>query len=217
MYNDIDNYDLLCMLYNIIKMMEGRGYLYLSTNYEIIKKEKESLDINMNIEISDYTYLIKNKCYILFRKNNKYKSFLFVKSFYDNETNITYIYKQINDFMTWKDIWRNKNILTVLICDDDIEDKIIKKIKEDNIMTKIMETVSYSSVLYNITEHADFVKHEKIKNYEKKYIKYNLTLPVLLNTDPVSRWYDYNINDIIKITRNDKSITYRIVKTENVN
>jgi DNA-directed RNA polymerase subunit H (RpoH/RPB5) len=42
--------------------------------------------------------------------------------------------------------------------------------------------------------------------------KYGNALPFILKTDPVSRYYYFQKNDLIKITRRNGTITYRIVK-----
>lgn len=206
----IDNKDLLYILFNLITMMEDRGYYYLLTNYDIIKKEKELIDIDIDNEISDYTYLIKDKVNILFKKCNKYIICLFSESFYKYDPNITYICKNIITFLSNNDIWSYVT-KSIIICPNDIEDKINKKLKEE---VDIIETISYSRLLYNPTKHIDSVKHEKIKNFEKKHKKYDLKLPILLKSDAMSKWYDYSVNDIIKITRNEGSITHRIVKID---
>ena len=208
--NIIDNEDVLCILYNLIKMMNDRGYLYLGTNYEIINKEKKILYIDPNYKISNYTYILERKNVILFKKENKYVMCLFSNPFSDSNMTVTYICKNIINYITNHKIWiyiQN----CIIICPNDIEDKINKKLKEE---IDIFETIPYSRLLYDLTEHIYAVKHEKIKNFEHKYKKYNLKLPILLKSDAMSKWYDYNINDIIKITRNDNSISHRIVKPD---
>jgi DNA-directed RNA polymerase subunit H (RpoH/RPB5) len=77
--------------------------------------------------------------------------------------------------------------------------------------------MKYSTLTYNPTQHIYFNKHEKIKNYEQKHKKYDLKLPILLKTDVACRWYDYKNNDIIKITRKDNRLCYRIVKEDESN
>lgn len=212
----VDNIELLYMLFNIIKMLEDRGYNYLNTNYDFIKKEYFLINKNTKNNISDYTYLIKNKHTICFKKNKGYIIVLFIEAFSDNYViNINHDCKKIINFISsiaetkGQEFW-NSIIKFIIICPNEIEIKVSKRLYEE---VSIIETIQYSKLIYNLTEHVDFVKHEKIKNFEKKYKKYNLKLPILLKTDPVSKWYEYNINDIIKISRNNNNITHRIVKT----
>lgn len=214
MYNkNIDNIDLLNILYYLIKIMNDRGYTYLGTNYEIIKKEKEIyIDQSYKInEINDYTYIIKRKNNILFKNKDKYTICLFSESFLYNNIPILQVCKNIINYMTNHKMWNLiKNC--IIICPNDIEIKINRKIKEE---MDVFETISYSKLLYDPTIHIESVKHEKIKNFEHRYKKYNLNLPVLLKSDTICKWYGYKINDIIKITRDDGSIIHRIVNQDN--
>jgi DNA-directed RNA polymerase subunit H (RpoH/RPB5) len=212
MYN-IDNIDLLYILYNLIKKMDDRGYAYLGTNYKIINKEKKLYDINQSYKISDYTYIIKTKNNILFKNNGKYTICLFSESFSDYSMPVLQICKSIINYIANNKLWSFIQTC-IIICPNDIEIKINRKLKEE---MDIFETVPYSKLLYDPTMHIDSIKHEKVKNFENKYKKYNLKLPVLLISDPICKWYGYKIDDIIKITRDDGSIIHRIVKQDNLN
>lgn len=211
MLNKIDNENLLYILYNLIIMMEDRGYSYLSTNYEKILNEKKMIVIKDKNLISDYTYLLKNNYCLFFKKNDNYVICLFAEAFSDYDLNITYICKKIISFLSNHKLWCYIN-KSIIICPDDVDNKINRKIKEE---IYIIETIPYSRLLYNPTKHIDAVKHEKIKFFEQKHKKYSLKLPIILKSDPISKWYDYNINDIIKIIRSDNEIFHRIVKIEN--
>lgn len=75
---------------------------------------------------------------------------------------------------------------------------------------------------YNITEHYLVPKHEALSPKEGKAFKekYGIKFPVLLRTDPIARFYNFNRGDIIKVTRTETEkngdkkqfIVYRIVK-----
>ena len=64
----------------------------------------------------------------------------------------------------------------------------------------------------DITTHKYFSPHEKLEGEDDKEIrsKYGPNLPKLFANDAVVRFFGFNINDIIKITRKD-GITYRII------
>ena len=214
------NIDCLNILNNILQLLEDRKYLYLGTNYEKIKKDKKTIDnkninINLENEIDDYTNIIKNEKYsILVKKEDKYILVLFFEAFigFQNNTDINYIYKNINFYFSEHIYWE-KIVKVYIICPDKYEEQIKRKIYKEEI-NNVFETMKYTNLLYNPTQHRYFPKHEKIKNFEHKYKKYNIKLPILLKNDIASKWYGYEINDIIKITRIDKSIFYRIVKDE---
>jgi DNA-directed RNA polymerase I, II, and III subunit RPABC1 len=66
---------------------------------------------------------------------------------------------------------------------------------------------------FNITKHFLVPKHEKLNNTEKmEFIhKWGEKIPQMLVDDPISKFYYYKKNDIIKITRKTGYVTYRIV------
>lgn len=85
---------------------------------------------------------------------------------------------------------------------------------------KSLETVNYIFELFsllelqfNITKHRLVPRHEQINDIEKEELKnYKGKLPILLHTDAIARYYAFNKGDIIRITRKNGSIVYRVVK-----
>lgn len=67
---------------------------------------------------------------------------------------------------------------------------------------------------FNLTKHRLVPQHEKLPAEEAKKIRkeFGSNLPLLLKNDPVSRFYYFKKNDIIKVTRKDGYITYRLVR-----
>lgn len=67
---------------------------------------------------------------------------------------------------------------------------------------------------FNITKHILVPKHIKLFREESKEFKnkYGTSIPILLRSDPISRFYDYSKGDIIKIIRKNGFISYRIVR-----
>ena len=90
--------------------------------------------------------------------------------------------------------------------------KIIEETKDMNI-----ELFTEDELQYNITKHVLVPKHEIVfkkgtvgcVNFKKKYTD---NLPIILKTDPVSRYYGYEKGDIIKITRRNGYVVFRIVR-----
>lgn len=76
------------------------------------------------------------------------------------------------------------------------------------------ELFTCSELQYNLTRHYLVPKHVKLEPRQANYIRKttNNKLPIMLHTDPISRFYDYSTGDIIRIDRKDGSIIYRIVK-----
>lgn len=80
-----------------------------------------------------------------------------------------------------------------------------------------IELFHVDELQYNITKHYLVPKHEVAYRagtpgcieFKKKYSD---KFPVLLKSDAISRFYLYNKGDIIKITRRNGYITFRVVK-----
>ena len=94
---------------------------------------------------------------------------------------------------------------------------IAKKIIDESPDLEI-ELFYVDELQYNITKHYLVPKHElafkkgtvDYNTFKKKYMADNF--PVILKSDAVSRFYAFQKGDIIKITRPNGLIMYRIVK-----
>lgn len=67
---------------------------------------------------------------------------------------------------------------------------------------------------YCLIDHEFYCPHRKLSVNEALEIKnsFGTNLPILIRTDAVARFFSFNKNDIIEITRKNNSIAYRIVK-----
>jgi len=67
---------------------------------------------------------------------------------------------------------------------------------------------------FDITKHELVPKHEKLSMQDSKEFKalYGTNIPTLLRTDAVVRFYDFHKGEIIKVTRKNGAISYRIVR-----
>jgi DNA-directed RNA polymerase I, II, and III subunit RPABC1 len=99
----------------------------------------------------------------------------------------------------------------IIIYKDQITPSVNKQI--DNFDCEI-ELFSKNELQYNITKHRFVPKHELVVGDESSSIrrKFGNNLPILLKTDPVSRFFNYRKGDIIKITRDNDIVAFRIVK-----
>ena len=84
----------------------------------------------------------------------------------------------------------------------------------DNLYKFQIELFLLKELQYDLTKFKYFCIHEKMSFTHAKVIreKYGNALPFILKTDHVSRYYYFQKNDLIKITRRNGTITYRIVK-----
>ena len=89
---------------------------------------------------------------------------------------------------------------------------IAKKVVEES-KEILIELFNVDEMQYNVTKHYLVPKHElkyKKDSKEAKEFKKN-KYPIISKYDPVSRFYGYNIGDIIMITRKNGYIMFRIV------
>lgn len=93
---------------------------------------------------------------------------------------------------------------------------VAQKIVDDSFDMDI-ELFSEDELQYNITKHYLVPLHEIMYKkgtpdciaFKKKYTD---KFPILLKSDPVCRFYNYDKGDIIKITRQNEYVSFRIVK-----
>jgi DNA-directed RNA polymerase subunit H (RpoH/RPB5) len=89
----------------------------------------------------------------------------------------------------------------------------VKNIKMSEVGINI-EFFPESSLTFNITKHELVPKHFKLSKTDADEIKrkYGTKHPILQQTDPVSKFYNYSSGDIIEITRKGGFVSYRIVR-----
>lgn len=93
---------------------------------------------------------------------------------------------------------------------------LTKKLVENSVDIKI-ELFTCEELQYNITKHRLVPKHTRIQPKEAESFKkkYGLKFKAILITDPVTRFYNYKIGDVIQVTRVNNEgtyVSYRIVK-----
>lgn len=85
--------------------------------------------------------------------------------------------------------------------------------KSLDIIDHKIELFSLNELQLNITRHRLVPIHEKVVDNDLLNLeKYKNKLPILLATDPISRYYGYKKGDFIKITRKNGLVIYRQVK-----
>lgn len=75
------------------------------------------------------------------------------------------------------------------------------------------ELFTVAELQYNITKHNFIPKHTRLSTKQSQLFKerYGTKYPNLSINEPISRFYDYRVGDVIKIDRDGGYITYRIV------
>lgn len=79
---------------------------------------------------------------------------------------------------------------------------------------KTIELFNIADLQYNITKHILVPKHERLSYEDAKEFKRQFLndTAIILKTDPISKFYNFNKGDVIKITRRDGEISYRTVR-----
>lgn len=121
--------------------------------------------------------------------------------------------ERIQEYIT---IMKKIDINHAIIIYKDNATPVAKKVVEESSELHI-ELFQEEELQYNVTKHYLVPKHELAfakgtKGCKEFKEKYSDKFPILLKNDPISRFYGYNKGDIIKITRKDGNIMYRIVK-----
>jgi DNA-directed RNA polymerase I, II, and III subunit RPABC1 len=192
---------------NVLDMMNDRGYnippeLYIATKEELKRKYyAKTLDFMIQVAPKDKLQSVFVKWVIAIKtKPNAVKEMI--------------------------------DTIQAQHAEDDIAPKImlIFKTKPNTNILKILKEKEYkgnemfwlNNLVINITQHFLVPKHEKITEDEIKklmielYITNRLNLPILLKTDPISRYLDLSTGNVVRITRfsptSGQYFSYRVVK-----
>lgn len=139
-----------------------------------------------------------------------------IKGYKDDKIIITFIcnedkvsIKSIKDFMSIMNKFDYHSC--IIIYRDSVTSSAKKSL---TIMNYEIELFNINELQLNITKHRLVPKHEKVSLEEKEMLdqKYKGKLPIILHTDPISRYYLFKRGDYIRITRHNGIVLYRLVK-----
>lgn len=186
----MNNYELVSKSFTtLLEMLDDRGVDYSGVNksliYEIVKN-------NANKQGFD---LLINDIKVIYYLSNKFK-WSEMKKYFDEEN----VYK-----------------LYIVIVADKVSQSNLKQIQALKLNVQIFHI---KELQFNITKHMLVPKHELIedpiviKNILDSYnLKSKFQLPLILKSDPMSRYLGLKNGDIVKITRNSPTsgeyIVYR--------
>ena len=104
------------------------------------------------------------------------------------------------------------NIFHTIIIYDNVITSSCKKILE-HMVRFTFETFHIREMSFDITEHIYYNPHEKMTSEEIKPFKDDVkNFPILLRTDPVCRYFSFQRGDIIRVSRRNGIIIYRLIK-----
>jgi len=193
---------------NVIIMMKKRGYI---PKFKPLSKDgyvSSCLGYMINMQtVHDYL----DKLTLFFKDKNTD----IITMVYFHVLNINFN-KQDMDYIL--NFMEQKKVDKLIII---IHDKITSVVTNTiNILKDKAQVFNEDELIINITEHAFVPKHIKLNNDEKEELLsyYNASekqIPVIYLNDPVVKYYNWNIGDLIRIERYNgtphPSIYYRIV------
>lgn len=136
--------------------------------------------------------IITDMCYIIFTN--------------DIKININYI-KDITHMMTEQSI---NHVIIVHNGNITINNHNLKEIKS----IYNIEFFNEKLLMFNITKHELVPKHELLPKTDPNYkiiLKERCNLPFILEHDPICKYYNFKVGDILKITRHNNTIAFRLV------
>lgn len=77
-----------------------------------------------------------------------------------------------------------------------------------------IQTMNIKEISFNITHHYLVPKHELVQSSDiiQELQPHKKNLPILKKLDPVSKYYGFKRGDIVRVTRKDNTIMYRVVE-----
>lgn len=98
----------------------------------------------------------------------------------------------------------------IIVYDDSVT-PMVRKLVENNAIIRI-ELFSVDELGFNVTKHRLVPKHEKAADSEVQQLKMHLDkIPSILITDPVARFHGFERGTLVKISRHDNTVAFRIV------
>lgn len=106
------------------------------------------------------------------------------------------------------------NIKNIIIIQQNMVTSNCKKVIESLFQYNI-EIFELNHFQYDITKLYYYIPHEKVEDEQTISIikeKYKSKIPILLKSDAICCYFNFKRGDIIKVTRGENDICYRIVK-----
>jgi DNA-directed RNA polymerase subunit H (RpoH/RPB5) len=210
----MDNSTIINVLQNVYKMLENRGFDMTKVNrnpptahldhlIKLFRDRKNTLDIMIENDNQDKPNFGK-KVYVHFIHN--------LRNAKSNKE-----FEELYDVVTKAHNMMEKDHIIIVVFDDLTEKHRSLEVEFPN-----LTLFTYKNLMFNIVDH-EFVPHhecltaaEKIKLLSDFMIKDYNKLPLISKFDPVCRYYNFKIGDVLRITRpsdaNKTYVSYRYVQ-----
>ena len=172
---------------------------------EIIDKIKTNI-ISM-LENRDYTDISYYEEEQYIKCMNLSASYVYIFIFTNEKLNIN----GIKEYVTTLEGDGIKN--SIIVYNSDITSSA-KKFVISLADTINIELFAFKEMTFNLTKNKYYNRHEKLSTKESGQFltKYGKEIPGLLKNDIVVRYFNFQKGDVIRIHRNNGTISYRIVK-----
>lgn len=98
----------------------------------------------------------------------------------------------------------------VIVYEDTVT-PMVKKLVENNGIIRL-ELFSADELGFNITKHRLVPKHEQASGDELEHLKkYMDRIPNMLVSDPVARFHGFDRGTLVKVSRSDGTVAFRVV------
>lgn len=188
------------------ELVVDRGFQKINEKFNEEKLQKFLKTKNMEFEHEHFTFH-----FLYNNKPNKKRT----------KSNFQKIIKNIESESEDED--ETKNIIFVIFWDHINMQNKYEHFYSEDIFTLENDTIQifkFKNLVFNITKHSLVPKHEKVPEKEIKNLLLKLMIsklsqfPTLLTTDPICKYYNFKVNDLIKISRTsngNKHTFYRSV------
>ena len=162
---------------------------------------------------SDLLLLNEHKVVIYINPYNK--KYLMLYKFIIDRFNVSQ-YKNVISLITniEKEVGMIKIQNNIIIYSDSIT-PMAKKYADNYKVNLELELFCITELQYNITKHRLVPTHIRLNTEETKLFKQTFSvsnIPTILTKDPISKFYNYKVGDIIKIIRNNGIVVFKVVK-----
>ncbi len=179
--------------------------------------------MNMSMNDKSWNVVLPNISKMMSRRDLTFHHKIneFSLLFYDNDKNIPYILICIFIEKVGVDNLKkhlkqscNNTVKNYIIVYENHMTSTCNKIIHDLFQYDI-ELFSYHEFFYDITQLYYYIPHKKVEDadhiLELKKI-YGNKFPIINISDPICKYFNFKKDDILKITRSETEIAYRIVK-----
>ena len=101
---------------------------------------------------------------------------------------------------------KNIGVKHIIIVCEDVRVPLRKAVEESGVK---VEMFSSMDLIFDITKHVLQPKFEKLYDVNKSEFE---NYGSMLTTDPIVRWHDWTVGDVIKITRKNGGTYYKVVR-----